>query len=44
MSKFTLKAAFISLMILAIFLGAWQLATQPKESAARPAPTASTRR
>ena len=34
MSKFTLKAAFISLMMLAIFLGAWQLATQPKESAA----------
>ncbi len=33
MSKFTLKAAFISLMMLAIFLGAWQLATQPKESA-----------
>ena len=31
-SKFTLKAAFISLMMLAIFLGAWQLATQPKES------------
>ena len=31
-SKLTLKAAFISLMMLAIFLGAWQLATQPKES------------
>ncbi|MBK9350008.1 MAG: nitrate ABC transporter permease [Sulfuritalea sp.] len=33
-SKFTLKAAFISLMMLLVFLGAWQLATQPKESTA----------
>jgi len=31
--KLKLKAAFISLMMLAIFLGAWHLATQPKESA-----------
>jgi nitrate/nitrite transport system permease protein len=31
-SRLTLKAAFISLMMLAVFLGAWQLATQPKES------------
>jgi nitrate/nitrite transport system permease protein len=30
----TLKAAFISLMIFAVFIGAWQLATQPKEAAA----------
>ena len=30
-NKLNLKAAFISLMMLAIFLGAWQLATQPKE-------------
>ena len=31
-AKLKLKAAFISLLMLAIFLGAWQLATQPKES------------
>jgi nitrate/nitrite transport system permease protein len=28
----TLKAAFISLLLFAVFLGAWQLATMPKES------------
>ena len=33
-SKFTLKAAFISLMMLLVFLGAWHLATQPKETTA----------
>jgi nitrate/nitrite transport system permease protein len=32
-SKLTLKAALISILIFAIFIGAWQLATQPKESA-----------
>ena len=32
-SKLSLKAALISILIFAIFLGAWQLATQPKESA-----------
>ena len=31
-SKLALKAAFISVMMLAIFLGAWHLATQPKEA------------
>jgi len=29
----TLKAALISLLLFAVFLGAWQLATMPKESA-----------
>jgi nitrate/nitrite transport system permease protein len=32
-AKLKLKAAFISLLMLAVFIGAWQLATQPKESA-----------
>jgi nitrate/nitrite transport system permease protein len=31
-SKLTLKAALISILIFAVFIGAWQLATQPKES------------
>jgi nitrate/nitrite transport system permease protein len=31
-SKLTLKAALISLLIFAVFIGAWHLATQPKES------------
>jgi nitrate/nitrite transport system permease protein len=31
-SKLTLKAALISILIFAIFIGAWHLATQPKES------------
>jgi len=33
-SKLSLHAALISILIFAIFLGAWQLATQPKESSA----------
>ena len=28
-----LKAALLSLLLFALFLGAWQFATQPKESA-----------
>jgi nitrate/nitrite transport system permease protein len=31
-SKLTLKAALISILLFAVFLGAWQLSTQPKES------------
>ena len=31
-SKLTLKAALISILIFAVFIGAWHLATQPKES------------
>jgi nitrate/nitrite transport system permease protein len=31
-SKLSLKAALISLLIFAVFVGAWHLATQPKES------------
>ncbi len=34
-SKLTLKAALISILIFAVFIGAWHLATQPKESAAQ---------
>jgi nitrate/nitrite transport system permease protein len=33
-SKLTLKAALISVLIFAVFIGAWQLATLPKESTA----------
>lgn len=33
-SKLSLKAALISLLIFAVFVGAWHLATQPKESTA----------
>ena len=31
-SRLALQAALISLLVFAVFLGAWQLATQPKES------------
>ena len=31
-SKLALKATLISLLLFAVFIGAWQLSTQPKES------------